>query len=74
MHPNIFNNCGKKHNDNMQNNIAIITTNRIPFATPLAASCFFFSPNFKLRKAEDPLSCVAEGTGMMLEKLYYIDK
>ncbi len=27
-----------------------------------------------VRKAEDPLSCVAEGTGMMLEKLYYIDK
>lgn len=25
-------------------------------------------------KAEDPLSCVAEGTGIMLEKLYYIDK
>lgn len=25
-------------------------------------------------KAEDPLSCVAEGTGMMLDKLYYIDK
>ena len=24
-------------------------------------------------KAEDPLSCVAEGTGIMLEKLYYID-
>ncbi len=25
-------------------------------------------------RAEDPLSCVAEGTGIMLEKLYYIDK
>ena len=25
-------------------------------------------------KAEDPLSCVAEGTGIMLDKLYYIDK
>ena len=25
-------------------------------------------------KAEDPLSCVAEGTGIMLEKLHYIDK
>ena len=25
-------------------------------------------------KAEDPLSCVAEGTGIMLEKLNYIDK
>ncbi len=25
-------------------------------------------------KAEEPLSCVAEGTGIMLEKLYYIDK
>ena len=24
-------------------------------------------------KAEDPLSCVAEGTGIMLDKLYYID-
>ena len=27
-----------------------------------------------VKKAEDPLSCVAEGTGIMLEKLYYIDK
>lgn len=25
-------------------------------------------------RAEKPLSCVAEGTGIMLEKLYYIDK
>ena len=25
-------------------------------------------------KAEEPLSCVAEGTGIMLDKLYYIDK
>lgn len=25
-------------------------------------------------KAEEPLSCVAEGTGVMLDKLYYIDK
>ena len=25
-------------------------------------------------KAENPLSCVAEGTGIMLDKLYYIDK
>lgn len=25
-------------------------------------------------KAETPLSCVAEGTGIMLEKLYYIDR
>lgn len=25
-------------------------------------------------KAEDPLSCVAEGTGIMLEKLNYVDK
>lgn len=25
-------------------------------------------------RAEEPLSCVAEGTGIMLEKLYYIDK
>lgn len=27
-----------------------------------------------VKKAKDPLSCVAEGTGVMLEKLYYIDK
>lgn len=25
-------------------------------------------------RAEEPLSCVAEGTGILLEKLYYIDK
>ena len=25
-------------------------------------------------KAEEPLSCVAEGTGVMLDKLYYVDK
>ena len=27
-----------------------------------------------VKKADDPLSCVAEGTGIMLEKLSYIDK
>jgi rod shape-determining protein MreB len=27
-----------------------------------------------VKKADDPLSCVAEGTGVMLEKLSYIDK
>jgi len=27
-----------------------------------------------VKKAKEPLSCVAEGTGIMLEKLYYIDK
>ena len=25
-------------------------------------------------RAEEPLSCVAEGTGIMLDKLHYIDK
>lgn len=30
--------------------------------------------NVPVTKAEEPLSCVAEGTGIMLEKLNYIDK
>lgn len=30
--------------------------------------------NVPVTKADDPLSCVAEGTGIMLEKLNYIDK
>ena len=36
----------------------------------------FFQEELKVpvKKAKDPLSCVAEGTGIMLEKLCYIDK
>lgn len=29
---------------------------------------------FQYLELKNPLSCVAEGTGIMLEKLYYIDK
>ena len=54
MHPNKFNNCGKHTTDTIHKRIAQKLDIMIPFATPFSASCFFFSPSFKLKYADVP--------------------
>ena len=54
VHPNKFNNCGKKIKYPTHINIETITEIVIAFPTPFAASFGFFSPNFKLKYAAPP--------------------